>query len=119
MTEIKSMQLEDGGAILIEVDDRNAGNRETRMSMGGTAANTFDKAWQSVIPVVHAMQKSVSGLTVDQAQIKFGIKIGSDLNAFVASAKAEANFEVVLTWKPARPDPQPVAGSGDEPGNPA
>lgn len=117
MAEIKSMRLEDGATILIEVDDRNADNRENRMGIGGTAAKTFDEAWQSIIPIVHAMKKSLASLTVDQAQIKFGVKIGSDLSAFVASANAEANFEVVLTWKPSRPAPQTMVGQGDEPGN--
>ena len=52
------------------------------------------------MPVVHSLAKKIVACGPTETQIKFGIKVGTDLNAIIASARGEANFEVTLSWKP-------------------
>jgi hypothetical protein len=95
---LRKMPLENGGDVLIEVHEVEG--EEQRIGLGSRAVRTFEEAWDSVSPAISALAKKLADGGPTETQIKFGIKIGSDLNAIIASARGEANFEVTLTWKP-------------------
>ncbi|MEU9608626.1 CU044_2847 family protein [Streptomyces sp. NPDC048057] len=52
---------------------------------------------------------SASELRPEEVTVTFGIKVSGTANWLVAKAASEANFEVSLVWRPARPTP---AGDG-------
>ncbi len=95
---VEKLALETGEHILIEVYDVE-GELE-RVGVGDKAAKTFEAAWDTVQPVILSLAKKIAACAPTETQIKFGIKVGADLNAIIASAKGEANFEVTLSWKP-------------------
>jgi hypothetical protein len=95
---IEKVPLENGGHVLIEAYELPGDVR--RVGVADKAAQTFEKAWDSVVPVVQSLATKIVDLGPIETQVKFGIKVGTDFNAVVASAKGEANFEVTLTWKP-------------------
>lgn len=97
-TRVERLPLESGGHVLIEVYDVE-GDVE-RVGVGDKAAKTFEAAWDTVMPVVHSLAKKIVACGPTETQIKFSIKVGTDLNAIIASARGEANFEVTLSWKP-------------------
>jgi hypothetical protein len=99
-TQVKKIPLEHGGQILVEVYEVEG--EEERVGVGDKAAKTFEAAWDTVVPVIKTLANKIASCGPTETQIKFGIKIGADLNAIIASAKGEANFEVTLSWKPAK-----------------
>jgi Trypsin-co-occurring domain 1 len=95
---VEKLQFDNGQQVLIEAYEVSGEVR--RVGVADKAAQTFDKAWDSVVPVFQSLSKKMVDLGPVETQIRFGIKVGTDITAIVASAKGEANFEVTLTWKP-------------------
>jgi hypothetical protein len=99
-TQVAKLALENGGHVLIEV--YVVEGEVERVGLGDKAAKTFEAAWDTVVPVMQSFAKKLPTYGPTETQLKFGIKVGADLNAIIASAKGEANFEVTLSWKPGR-----------------
>jgi hypothetical protein len=99
-TRVEKLPLGKGKHVLIEVYDVE--DDVQRVSVGHKAVKTFEAAWNTVEPVIQSLAKSIAACGPTETQIKFGIKIGADFDAIIASAKGEANFEVTLSWKPGK-----------------
>jgi hypothetical protein len=99
MSIVRAVSLDSGSTVFVEVHDRTVEGRAERAGVATGVAKTFEAAWNSVFPVIHSLSKSMASCAANEAEIKFGVKLGSDLNAFIASATGEANFEVTLVWK--------------------
>jgi hypothetical protein len=97
-TRLAKLFLEDGGHVLVEVFEME-GDIE-RVGVAEKAGKTFEAAWDTILPVIQSLAKKVASCGPAETRIKFGVKLSSDLNAFIASANAEANFEVTVSWKP-------------------
>jgi hypothetical protein len=98
---VEKVKLENGQHVLIEAYEVAGDLR--RVGVADKTAQTFEKAWDSVVPVFQSLAKKMVDLGPVETQIRFGIKVGTDVTAIIASAKGEANFEVTLTWK-SKPD---------------
>lgn len=96
-TRLEKLPLESGGYVLIQVYEVEG--RVERVGIGDKAARTFEAAWDTVSPVIDTLAKKIASCGQSETQVKFGIKIGADLNAIIAGTTGEANFEVTLTWK--------------------
>ncbi len=84
MKHLVEFPLEDGGSVVIEVDEPETSGT-VRASRGDTLAKakeTLEEALNNVLPVT----KSV------------GEKLTTTAGAVIASATAEANFDVTLRW---------------------
>ncbi len=93
---------EDGGSIIVEVDDAEEGIvRAARPGeIAARAAQTFESALDVIKPAAAAIVGKLRTLSeVDQVGVEFGIKLSAKANAYIASADAEANFKISLTWK--------------------
>jgi len=98
------LPLEAGGTVFVEVDDLT--NRpmmrgvETKQ-VGARVVATFEDALASLRPAVEAVVLKFKDLDVapQQVGIEFGVKFTADAKAYIASASAEANFKVTLSWK--------------------
>jgi Trypsin-co-occurring domain 1 len=97
-TRVEKLSLESGGQVLIEVYEVEG--EVERVGVGDKAAKTLEAAWDTVVPVIQSLSKKIAACGPTESQIKFGVKVSTDLNAVIASAKGEANFEVTLSWKP-------------------
>jgi hypothetical protein len=104
MTKLVEYPLEDGTTVLVEVDGAERGS--TMRGMGSTqlaekATQTFEDALEKIRPAAGLVIAKLRDLSVppDQIGVEFGIKLSADAKAYIASASAEANFKVTLTWK--------------------
>ena len=97
-TRLEKIALEHGGHVLVETYEISDDLR--RVGIGDKAAKTFEAAWDDVQPVIQSLARKMAELAPAEAQVTFGVKIGTNLDAIIASATGEANFEVSLTWKP-------------------
>jgi hypothetical protein len=100
VTRLEKIAFEHGGHVLIEAYELDSDLQ--RIALGDQAARTFEAAWDDVQPVIRSLAGRMADLGPTEAQVKFGVKIGTNLNAIIAGANGEANFEISLTWKPER-----------------
>ena len=115
MKQLIEFPLEDGGTVVVEVDEDVAGT--TRASRPGEVAEkateTFEAALAPVVPAAEALIGRLRGLSQrpEEVTIQFGVKLSGKLNAIIASSAGEANFAVTVKWKPTPgADAGPAAG---------
>lgn len=102
--------LEGGGIVLVEVNDDNRltgsvqASRDTD-SLVVKAKETFDNALERIKPAANIIIKKLRGLTdaPDEIEVEFGIKLGAEAGAVIASTSMEANYKVVLKWIKTKP----------------
>src|SRR5690348_12288935 len=101
--QVVEYPLEEGGVILVEVDvPQSTGfERASRVSDIVKATQTFDQALERVKPAAQKIIAKLRSLTEppDEIVVEFGIKLGAKAGALIASADAEANYTVHLTWR--------------------
>ncbi len=84
MKHLVEFPLEDGGSVVIEVDEPETSGT-VRASRGDTLAKakeTLEEALNNVLPVTKSVVE----------------KLTTTAGAVIASATAEANFDVTLRW---------------------
>jgi len=52
------------------------------------------------VDAAKAVLDKAKGVSPDEIEVKFGIKVSGTMNWLVARAATEGNFEITLTWKP-------------------
>jgi Trypsin-co-occurring domain 1 len=117
MKRLVEFPLEDGGSIVVEVDEPGPETGFEQVSRPGEiaekAGQTFEVALEKIRPAAVAIVAKLIDLPrrPDEITVQFRIKLGGQVGAFVASADAEANYAVTLTWrKPASPPaPKPAS----------
>ena len=122
--------LEDGGSVLVQVEDGSAaggyggdvtrgwGDRDQRVVE--QAQQSFEAAVTRVQPAVQALVRRLRSLAESPAEITidFGIELSAEVGAFVAGASSTGNFTVSMTWRPgqaAEPTPVPAEPGRDAP----
>lgn len=107
MKQLVEYELEDGTAILVEVDLPEAGiERAGRGDQVIKAKERFKEALEHVKPIAQTVISTLSSITADEIGVDFGIKLGAKAGTIIASADTEANFTVRLTWKRDNEHPQ-------------
>ena len=106
MKHLVEFSLADNSTFMAEVD---TGESETGWRQAGRspsdlsekAAQSFDAALDKIKPAAEAVIDKLRKLSdePDEIEVEFGIKLGAEAGAFVASASAEANYKVTLKWK--------------------
>jgi hypothetical protein len=105
MKRVVEFPLEQGGSILVEVDDREPRPGHVRGPNSGevvTRANqTFEAALERIKPAASAIITLLRDLTdsPDTVGVEFGIKMSAEAGAVLASAGVEANYKITVTWK--------------------
>jgi len=109
--------LQDGGSVLVQVDDAAAGGPVTR-GLGDRhvtvqAAQTFEQAVSRVQPAAQALIARLRALAdaPDEVGVEFGLELSAEAGAFIAAASSSANFKVSLTWHRPSPSASPAAAS--------
>jgi hypothetical protein len=105
--EIAEFQLEDGTSFLVEIEESDSSRveRVANDRLGEKvvkAKQSFEEALNHVTPVASAaLNRLRRGLTTpaDEVEIKFGVKLTSEVGAIIASAGGDVNFEITLKWK--------------------
>jgi hypothetical protein len=102
MKHLVEYSLEDGGSIVIEVDEPES-EGTIRAARGDTivkAKETLEDALDKVLPVTRSVVEKLHsiGNRPDEIEISFGVKLSTTAGAVIASATAEANFDVTMRW---------------------
>ena len=103
MSPLLDLGLDEGGSILIEVDDPRGG----AMTRGGGPAEVVVKASETLEHVLGQLSPVLRGIvsrlresaeSPDEVQVEFAIKLSTDANLIIAHTGGEANFRIALTW---------------------
>ena len=106
MKRLIEFPLEEGGSIVVEVDEPAPEGGVVRAARPGEVVEkvgqTFEAALDRIKPVAGTVIAKLRGLhdPPDEAVIEFGLKMsGQAGSVVVASVGAEAHYKVTLTWR--------------------
>src|SRR6266705_1708180 len=105
MKHFVEFKMEDGSAIIVEVDEPETGGT-TRASrrpgeIAEEAKETFEQALSKIRPatekVIHMLRELA--LKPDEIEMEFGFNMSAAAGVVIASASTGANYKVTLRWK--------------------
>ncbi|GAB3458410.1 CU044_2847 family protein [Actinophytocola sediminis] len=91
-----------GNPVLVEVRDPSPDDLVPAARPGtlvSRANSTLQAALADLQPTIRALADWAKDASPDEFGVEFGIKLGGQANAIIASGSAEVNFIVKLTWK--------------------
>jgi predicted RNase H-like HicB family nuclease len=102
MKHLVEFPLEEGGSIVVEVDEPETAGT-VRAGRGDTivkAKETLEEALNNVLPVTKSIVEKIRriGNKPDEIEINFGVKLTTSASAVIAAATGEANFAVTVRW---------------------
>ncbi len=96
MKHLVEFPLEEGGSIVVEVDEPETGGtvRAGHEDKIEPARKTFEDALNKVLPVTKTVIKQVRGMESrpDEIEVTFGVNLSTMAGAVIASASAAANL---------------------------
>lgn len=102
MAYLVEFPLDDGGHVVVEMDDEQlAGFSPAAVSPGEvavTAAASLEAAVDRLLPAVKAIGDRMKLLTPDELTVALGVKLTAEAGVVVAKAAGEANFTITLKW---------------------
>jgi Trypsin-co-occurring domain 1 len=102
MKHLVEFPLEEGGSIVIEIDEPETGGtvRAGREDKIEQATETFEDALNKVLPATKTVVEKLRDMASrpDEIEVTFGITLSTIASAFIASASAAANFGVTVRW---------------------
>jgi Trypsin-co-occurring domain 1 len=103
MARIVEFKTETGASILVAVEEIQRGMIPVAApgKVAVAAQQTFEKALEVIQPVAEAVLRQLGRLQSkpDQWEVEFGLALGFEGSAVIASTKTEANFKVKFSWK--------------------
>lgn len=104
MSELVRFELEDGGAVVVEVDDEVFGVQRAARAEDGVvqASRKLEAALAVIRPTARAVVDALGGLAPDKKMVCFGVKLSGEAGAVIAKTGVEGHFQVTLVWD-ARP----------------
>lgn len=106
MKHLVEFPLEQGGSVFVEVDDLAAspalrGLGKDRFAVAERADETFEHAAAAVTPAAQSLIDHLRSINhpPEEICIEFGVQLSAQTGAFIASAAAQANFKVSMTWR--------------------
>lgn len=110
MKRLVEFPLDQGGSVLVEVDEQPAGPPirgfgKDHPTLTERTDKTFEEATANVIPAARSLVARLRSIgdPPDEIGIEFGVRLSAQAGAFIASAAAEANFTVSMTWRRTEP----------------
>jgi hypothetical protein len=107
LSQLVEMPLEQGGSILVEVDDSRAGP----VTRGGRVDDAVVKAGESLEHVLGQIGPAVRGIVgqlreaadwPDEVEVEFAVKLSAGANVIITRTTGEANFRIALRWSRGR-----------------
>jgi hypothetical protein len=106
MKRLVEFRLDQGGSVLVEVDEPPAGAvtrglGKDRSSLVEEDDKTFEDATAAVTPAARSLIARLRSIDdpPDEVGIQFGVQLSAQTGALIASVAAEANFAVSMTWR--------------------
>ena len=104
MKQLIEFKMEDGGIIVVEVDELETGGT-VRASRTGEiveeAKVTFEQALSKLRQPTEKVVALLRGLAhgPDEIEMEFGFSLNAAIGVVIASASTAANYKVTLRWK--------------------
>ena len=102
MKHLVEFPLEEGGSIVVEIDEPETGGtvRAGREDTIEKARETFEDALNKVLPATKTVVEKLRSMTSkpDEIAVTFGVNLSTMAGAVIASASAQANFGVTVHW---------------------
>ncbi len=106
MKRLVEFPLEQGGGVLVEVDELPAGPvmrglGKDHLAVAERTDKTFEEATAAVTPAARSLIARLRSIDdpPEEIGIEFGVQLSAQTGAFIASAAAAANFKVSMTWR--------------------
>ena len=102
MARLVQFPLEEGGNIVIEVEDERLSGpvpAATPGELAGEAMMSFEKATAKLRPIGRAVLDQVKDLGPCETKVELGIKFSAEAGIILAKASGEGTCKVTLTWK--------------------
>ena len=106
MKRLVEFPLDEGGSVLVEVDEPSVGPvtrgiGKDRVALVQEADKTFEDATAAVTPAARSLIERLRSIDnpPDEVGIVFGVQLSAQTGAFIASVAAQANFTVSMTWR--------------------
>jgi len=106
MKRLVEFPLDQGGSVLVEIDEPPAGVTtrglgNDRSALVEKASKTFEDTTAAVTPAAHSLITRLRSIAdpPDEVGIEFGVQLSAQTGAFIASVAADANFKVSMTWR--------------------
>ena len=98
--------LEQGGSVLVEIDEPPAGPvtrglGRDHSALVEQAGKTFEDATATITPAARSLIARLRSVedAPDEIGIQFGVQLSAQTGAFIASVAGQANFTVSMTWR--------------------
>lgn len=102
MKQIIPVDLGDDTYVFVEIEEPEIeGPIDIGLpEIGRKAKETFATALDHVLPVADMMIHKLRSLSShpEEIEVTFGVNVGADTNAFIASSNVNANFNIRLAW---------------------
>ena len=102
MKHLVEFPLKEGGSVVVEVDEPETSGtiRAARGDMIAKASETLEDALSKVVSVAKVVIERLHTIEhkPDEIEVSFGVKLNTAAGVVIASASAEANFDVTLRW---------------------
>ena len=106
MKRLVEFPLDQGGSVLVEIDEPVAGPTMRGLGKDSSALvekadKTFEDATAAVTPAARSLIARLRSIgdAPDEVCIEFGLQLSAQTGAFIASVAAQANFKVSMTWR--------------------
>jgi len=106
MKRLVEFPLDEGGSVLVEVDEPPPGPvmrgiGKDQSTLVEKADKTFEDATAAVTPAARSLIARLRSVDdpPDEVGLEFGVQLSAQTGAFIASAAAQANFRVSMTWR--------------------
>jgi hypothetical protein len=106
MKRLVQFPLDDGGSVVIEVNEPPDGTvmrglGKDRSALVEQADKTFEDATAAITPAARSLITRLRSMddAPDEVGVEFGVQLSAQTGAFIASVAAEANFKVSMTWR--------------------
>jgi Trypsin-co-occurring domain 1 len=102
MTRLLEVEVEQGGSILVEVEEpvtgpvTRGGQAEAVVKAGETLEHVLGQLGPALKGIVSQLRAAADW--PDQVQVEFGVKLSTDANVIVVRTGGEANFKTSMVW---------------------
>lgn len=104
MTELVAVPLENGGAIVVEMDHAQSGVVKAGRpgEVVAQATQSLEAALESVTPAAQSILAKLREARPHGITVEFGLKLTAEAGAVITKTAGECNLKVTLYWE--RPD---------------
>jgi hypothetical protein len=102
--ELVQFSLKNGATLFVEVEQPRGGGlkpvaRETG-EIAVKAKKTFEEAMKNLEPMITSIKEQLDAANqpADEVEVKFGVKLSSEVGAILASVGGEITYEITLKW---------------------